>query len=194
MTQNTATTATDQDIRTFVDRTARFTDILDAAGDAWEAPTPCEGWSVRDVVEHVIGTQRDFLARQGLDAGPEPDLADPAAAWRAHLDRVTTVLVTPGVAEHEYDGFFGPTTVGATMADFYGWDLVVHGWDVARATGQDWSISEDEADTMHATADSWGQALYAEGICAAPVDVPEDASATDRLLARLGRHPSWHPA
>lgn len=194
MTQNTGTTAHGQDTRTLADRPARFTDILDAAGDAWEAPTPCEGWSVRDVVAHVIDTQRDFLARQGLDAGPEPDLTDPAAAWRAHLDRVTTVLVTPGVAGREYDGYFGPTTVGATMSDFYGWDLVVHGWDVARATGQDWSINEDEADAMHATADSWGQALYTEGICAAPVEVSQNASATDRLLARLGRHPSWRPA
>lgn len=194
MTQNTAQSTSHQHARTFTDRTARFTTILDAAGNAWEASTPCEGWSVRDVVAHVIDTQRDFFARQDLDAGPAPDLADPAAAWQTHLDRVTTVLTQPGVTEREYDGFFGRTTIGATMADFYGWDLVVHGWDVARATGQDWSISEDAAAAMHATADGWGPALYGEGICAAPVDVPEDASATERLLGRLGRDPSWQPA
>lgn len=194
MTQNTSLTTIHQDARTFTDRAARFTTILDAAGHAWDAPTPCEGWSVRDLVAHVIDTQREFLARQDVDAGPAPDLADPAAAWQTHLHRVTTVLVQRGIAEREYDGFFGRTTISATMADFYGWDLLVHGWDVARATGQDWSISDDTAAAMHATADGWGQALYAEGICAAPVDVPQDASATDVLLARLGRDPSWQPA
>ncbi|WP_170212972.1 hypothetical protein [Ornithinimicrobium flavum] len=98
------------------------------------------------------------------------------------------------VAEREYDGYFGRTTIRATMADFYGWDLVVHGSDVARATGQQWSISDDEAQALHTTADGWGEALYSEGICAAPVEVARDASATDRLLARLGRDPHWQPA
>ena len=80
------------------------------------------------------------------------------------------------------------------MADFYGWDLVIHGSDIARATGQSWSISDDEAAAMHATADGWGDALYSEGVCSAAVNVPDDASATDRLLARLGRDPEWQPS
>lgn len=104
------------------------------------------------------------------------------------------LLGVESVAEREYDGYFGRTTIGATMADFYGWDLVVHGSDVARATGQQWLISEDEAAALHATADGWGEALYSEGVCAAPVKVAQDASPTDRLLARLGRDPHWRPA
>ena len=102
--------------------------------------------------------------------------------------------VADGVAEHEYDGYFGRTTIAATMADFYGWDLVVHGSDVARATGQDWSVSEEEAASLHATANGWGHALHSEGVCADPVPVPDDASTTDRLLARLGRDPGWRPS
>ena len=194
MTQTTSATTPDQHAPTFVDRAARFTRILAAAGEAWDALTPCAGWSVRDVVAHVIDTQRDFLTGQGLDAGPVTDLADPAAAWNAHLDHVVAVLGKDRVAEREYDGYFGRTTIGATMADFYGWDLVVHGSDVARATGQQGSISDDEAQALHTTADGWGEALYSEGICAAPVEVARDASATDRLLARLGRDPHWQPA
>lgn len=194
MTETTSAATADHHAPTFADRAARFTTTLDAAGGAWDAPTPCTGWSVRDVVAHVVDTQRDFLARQGLDAGPVPDLADPAAAWRAQRDHVTAVLGEESVAEREYDGHFGRTTIGATMADFYGWDLAVHCWDVARATGQQWSISEDEVAALHATADGWGEALYSEGICAPPVTVAEDASATDRLLARLGRDPHWRPA
>ena len=103
------------------------------------------------------------------------------------------VLGRDGVADTEYDGYFGRTTVAATMADFYGWDLVVHGSDIARATGQGWAVGDEEAARLHATADSWGDALYSEGVCREAVEVDDAASATDRLLARLGRDPHWRP-
>lgn len=179
--------------RQFRERADRFAAILEGADGSWDAPTPCEGWTVRDVVEHVVETERDFLARMELDPGPAADLGDPAAGWRTHADGVAAVLSRDGVADREYDGWFGRTTVGATMADFYGWDLVIHGSDVARATGQAWSLADDEAASLHATADGWGDSLHAEGICAAPVPVGDDASPTDRLLARLGRDPGWRP-
>lgn len=199
MTQTTLTT--DHHLSLFQQRADRFTEVLDAvdaSGGHWDAPSPCEGWSARDVVAHVLESQRAFLdqhglAGQDLDAAPEPDLTDPAAAWRAQRAHVTSVLAVDGVAAREYDGYFGPTTIAATMADFYGWDLVVHGSDVARATGQEWSVSEDEAADLHATADGWGPALHSEGVCADAVEVGPDASVTDRLLARLGRDPGWRP-
>lgn len=178
----------------FAQRAATFAAVLDAADQHWDAPTPCEGWTVRDVVAHAIDTERGFLVRQGFDVGDAPALADPAAAWRVHAATVAGVLAEDGVAEREYDGYFGRTTIAATLADFYGWDLVVHGSDVARATGQDWSVSDEEAAALHATADGWGDALYSEGVCSSAVPVPDDASATDRLLARLGRDPGWRPA
>jgi len=178
----------------FTTRADAFAAILDGVGDRWDAPTPCDDWTVRDVVVHAIETERDFLQRQDLDPGPAPDLTDLRAAWREHAASVAGVLGRDGVAEREYDGYFGRTTIAATMADFYGWDLVVHGSDVARATGQPWEVSEEEARELHATADGWGEALYSEGVCAGAVDVPADASASDRLLARLGRDPRWAPA
>lgn len=148
---------------------------------------------MRDVVAHVIDTQRDFLTRQDLDPGPGPDLTDPVGAWHRHRAGVAEVLAGEGVADRAYDGYFGPTTIGETMADFYGWDLVVHGGDVARATGQPWSVTDEEAAALHATADGWGEALHSEGICSPAVAVPDDASATERLLGRLGRDPRWRP-
>lgn len=177
----------------FTDRAEAFAVVLDAADGRWDAPTPCAGWTVRDVVAHTIESERDFLVRQGLDVGDAPDLADPAAAWRRHTAAVAGCLSREGVAEREYDGYFGRTTIAATMADFYGWDLVIHGSDIARATGQAWSVDEDEAAALHATADGWGDALYSEGVCSDAVPVPDDATSTDRLLARLGRDPGWQP-
>jgi len=178
----------------FSERAEEFATILDSADQQWEAPTPCAGWTVRDVVEHAIKTERDFLERQTLEPGPAPDFADLSNAWRSHAAGVAEVLGREGVAEREYDGYFGRTTIAATMADFYGWDLVVHGSDIARATAQPWSISEEEAADLHRTADGWGEALYSEGVCSAAVPVADDASASDRLLARLGRDPGWRPA
>lgn len=180
-----------ENAQTFAERADQFATILDLADQQWDAPTPCEGWTVRDVVVHVIDTEREFLGRHDLSVGPRPELDDPVGAWLAHAARVTDTLRTDGVAEREFDGYFGRTTIGATMTDFYGWDLVIHGSDIARATGQPWSVTDAAAEAMHADADSWGEALYSEGVCASAIPVPDDASATDRLLARLGRDPKW---
>lgn len=192
MTQTTPDTR--HHLALFEQRADRFTDVVESVGTTdWDAPSPCEGWSARDVVGHVIETQRDFLEQHHLDAGSAPDLTDPAAAWRAQRAQVAEVLTDGEVAARHYDGYFGPTTVAATLADFYGWDLVVHGSDVARATGRAWSVTPEEAAALHATADGWGAALHSEGVCGDAVQVSDDASVTDRLLARLGRDPAWRP-
>lgn len=170
-----------------------FASFLDGADGGWDAPTPCEGWTVRDVVSHLIESERDFLAQHDIDLPPAPDLSDPAAAWRSHATVVTDALATDGVSEREFEGYFGPTTIGATMADFYGWDVRIHGSDVARATGQEWTVDEATADELLADVETWGDALYAEGICAPAVPVGPDASPTDRVLATLGRDPAWRP-
>ncbi len=171
----------------------RFGRILAAADGRWDARTPCEDWSVADVVSHVIDTERDFLARHQLAAGDAP-AGDPLQAWQAHATSTLATLETDGVADTEFDGYFGPATIGGTLAEFYGWDLAVHGWDVARATGQPDPISDTEAIQLDAGSQAWGPTLYSEGICGPAVPVPDDAGALDKLLGKLGRDPGWTPA
>ncbi|MCH1868426.1 maleylpyruvate isomerase family mycothiol-dependent enzyme [Nocardioides sp. CFH 31398] len=190
MTSTSSTTGTTGGTAAaFRERADRFAAALDLAGGRGDATTPCDGWTVADVVAHVVDTERDFLDRHGLPV-PAPSGDDPGARWRAHADAVAAVL-TEDVAARPYDGYFGPTTIGATMADFYGWDLEVHAWDVAVAAGASYEIPD--ADTLSRLADGWGPALHSEGICGPPVPVPDDASASDRLLGRLGRDPRWSP-
>lgn len=165
-----------------------FGAVVGALGPAqWAAPSPCAGWSAADVVDHVIDTEREFLAGHDVDLGPRP-AGDPAARWTAHraavLDKVDDTVLDRG-----YDGYFGRTTIGAMLVAVYGFDLVVHRWDVARAAGGATSFTDAEMDELEASLALFGDNLYAEGICGPPVPVPADASRQDRLLGVLGRDP-----
>ncbi|MEJ5946792.1 TIGR03086 family metal-binding protein [Pseudokineococcus basanitobsidens] len=159
----------------------------DVPTERWSAPSPCEGWTAADVVEHLVTTQRALLEEHGARLGPAPEVGtDPARAWRTHADAVRTVLGSP-VPATTFEGFFGPTTVGETLERFYVWDMVVHRWDVARAVGLDPDLTSAELDRVDRGAEGFGDALHMEGICAPALDVPAGASRETAVLARLGR-------
>ncbi|MGO4600660.1 TIGR03086 family metal-binding protein [Terrabacter sp. 2YAF2] len=158
----------------------------------WDAPSPCEGWSARDVLAHVIHSQRTFLAERGVDAATSVDLdsdpsIDPGDAWRVHLERMRELLADPAVAGMEYDGVFGRTTVGKSIVAFHGFDLVVHRWDIAAAAGLDERLTDSELDMLERSADGFGEHLYDDGVCKPALPVPDDADRQERVLARLGR-------
>jgi uncharacterized protein (TIGR03086 family) len=163
--------------------------VLDAVPSGmWTRQSPCADWSARDVVDHVIQTQREFLAGRGIDLGNPPDVAaDPVVAWRDHADRVTEAIADDAVVERAYEGHFGRTTVGATLEQFYIWDMLVHRWDIARTAGIDAGLTNAELDRIDSGADSFGEALYMDGICRPGVAVPAEADRETRALARLGR-------
>ena len=141
-----------------------------------------------DVLSHMIDSQRSFLVDRGFDVGPPPDVSsDPAAAWRQHSAAVQSLLDDPEVIATEYDGWFGPTTVGETIARFYLFDMVVHRWDIATAAGVDTELTDDEMDAIEASADALGDNIYQPGVCAEAVAVPEGGGRQAALLARLGR-------
>ena len=153
---------------------------------AWDAPSPCEGWSARDVVRHLAETQYETLTKNGVDLGSAPDFdADPVAAWDQHSRRVLHALANDDHAGRAIDWFFGPTTLGATFEQFYVWDMYVHRWDLARAAGLDADLTDAELDRIEQGADCRGEALHMEGMGRAIV--PTGGGRTTRVLARLGR-------
>lgn len=166
-----------------------LTQLLDGVPlDRWARPSPCPDWSARDVVAHLVGAQREFLGGRGVDLGPAPDVpADPAGAWRDHAGRVAAGLADDAVVQTPFDGHFGPTTLGRSFVDFYVFDMVVHRWDVARAVGGDESLTDAELDRIETAADSWGDALYLDGVCRRGVVAPAGADRQRTVLARLGR-------
>ncbi len=139
------------------------------------------------MVTHIIATQRDLLVGHGHDLGAMPDLSDPAAGLRSHADRVLGLVSRAHVVDVTYEGFFGTTTVGATLVQFYVWDMLVHRWDIARAAGGDETLTPAELDRIEAGANSFGDALHMEGICGPAVPPPAGAGRQVELLSRLGR-------
>ncbi len=166
-----------------------LTEIIEAVpASAWTSPSPCEGWTARDVVRHLIETQRELFTGRGVALGDQPDIdADPAQAWHDHAERVRQVISDEAVPAIAYDGYFGPTTLGATLQQFYVWDLYVHRWDIAHAAGLDAGLTDAELDRIEQGADSFGDALYMDGICRPGAPAPAAAGRLVHVLARLGR-------
>ena len=77
--------------------------------------------------------------------------------------------------------------MGANLVRFYGFDMLVHRWDVAQAAGVDAGLTADELDRIERGADGFGDALYLDGVCRPGVEAPADADREARVLARLGR-------
>lgn len=158
--------------------------------DRWDNPSPCEGWTARDVLRHLIDNHRDMPGYVGLS----PELRtsvddDPQGAWAEARGGMQALLDDPERAGLEYDGYFGRTTLQETVDRFLGFDLLVHGWDLARATGQDETMPEDEVRRVYSDAQKLGDNLRMGGICGPAVSVSDDASEQDRLLGLLGRTP-----
>ena len=170
---------------------AQMTDRVAAVPpDRWSAQSPCEQWTARDLVAHLVDVHGMFLGLVGRSLRPGPDVADdPLGAWTSARDQVQADLDDPERAMEEFDGLSGRSTFAQAVGRFICFDLDIHGWDLARATGQDERIDPDELPRLWQTAESFGEAIRSERVCGPAVQVPADAPEQDRLLAFLGRRP-----
>jgi uncharacterized protein (TIGR03086 family) len=168
---------------------ASMTALVEGVPDhAWANRSPCEQWTARDIVEHLVDVHARFqglVGRIPVDHPPVED--DPVAAWSAVRDQMQSDLEDPGRVAQEYDGRFGRSTFGASVDAFVCFDLVVHGWDLARATGQDDTMDPRDIVQVQAAVEAMGAVMRANGVIADPVEPAPDASDQDRLLAALGR-------
>lgn len=166
----------------------RFGDTVAAVGD-WSAPTPCEEWDAAALIDHVVSTERSFLADRGAEL-TELSSTDPAERWAEHRVELGEVLADDDFAGSSFDGAFGPTSIAETLTTFYGLDLLVHRADLDRATGTAPDLTDDELDRIEVIADRLGSNLWEMGATAPPVEVAADADRVTRVLARLGRPPA----
>jgi uncharacterized protein (TIGR03086 family) len=164
------------------------TTVGGVADDQWANLTPCEGWTARELVRHVVDTQGLFLGLVGRDLGSIPAVDDdPAAAWGGARVAVQQNLDDPRRAGSEFTGFFGLTTFESAVDRFVNSDLVIHRWDLARATGQDETIDPADAERVLDGARAFGDAFRGPGVCGPEVPVPPDAGLQARVLGFYGR-------
>ncbi len=155
--------------------------------DAWDAPTPCADWTVRDLVGHVIQTQGMFRGFVGRDTPSVDAEADPLGSWRTVSGTVQSDLDDPDLAAETFEGFFGTQSFQDAVDRFLSTDLVVHGWDLAHATGQDDTIDPTDVERVNAAAQGFGDAMRGAQAFGPELDPPDGADDQTRLLAFLGR-------
>ena len=177
-------------METIIDRYDRlsgaFADKVAAVpGDRWAARSPCEGWTARDVVRHVCETPGLFLGFVGREFGDLPD--DPAEAIAVSRERVLAALNDPDVAGAEYEGFMGRMTFADGIDRFINFDLVVHGWDLAKAAGLDDRIDPGDLARLEEASKGFGDAMRGPGAFGPEVEPPAGADEQTRVLAFLGR-------
>ena len=163
------------------------------APDGWDVPAPCEGWMARDVVGHLVGWVPSFFFEQwGLDWTPGPPATeDPVAAWRAIDLNLQAALDDPVMAATEADTRMGRVSFESRVDMICTPDLLVHTWDLARATGQDETLDPDEALRMFTNMEPMDEMIRGSGQFGPRVAVPDDADPQTKLIAFTGRDPQW---
>jgi uncharacterized protein (TIGR03086 family) len=171
--------------------------------EQWSNQSPCASWDARGVVEHIVVMHGVMLRPLDRALSTAPLTSDdPLAAFRAARADIEAVLQDPALAATECDTPGGRMTVAQQIDEVVSDDMVLHGWDLARATGQDdamdpedverqWSInSAIPAELMekYRTPGAFGPGIEVFG---PEVKVPEDAPLQDRLLGLIGRDPGW---
>lgn len=156
--------------------------------------TGCADWDVRTLLNHIVGGCAAFAAGahgEPVDLDAEHLGDDHVAAYRKAAADAVAAFREPGALDRTFTMPWGEmpgrAALGTALAE-----AAVHGWDLARAAGQPSSLDGDVAEAVHAMTTSMMQPLgrYPRGgAFADPVEVPDDAPVTDRMLAYLGRRP-----
>ncbi len=156
------------------------------AASRLDAPSSCDGWNIRTLMSHMLQTQRYFVgAARGEQVAPPmgtlPDLVgdEPMAEFERARTETLKTFGEPGVIEKT-----GPA-LGIAFSD-----QLLHGWDLARSTGQDATMPEGLPEAAYGLIHGRFTAEQRKGVFKPEIPVAANASAQDRLLAYTGRDPS----
>ncbi|MFH7596742.1 TIGR03086 family metal-binding protein [Streptomyces racemochromogenes] len=167
--------------------------------------TPCPGYAVGDLLGHLAGLAVAFRDAARKDLGPTTDTPPGAAApplpadWRERIPRALGELAEAWRDPSAWTGMTragGVDLPGAVAAAVAADELVVHGWDLARATGQEYAPDTPALHASHAFLLAAAQEAGAgQGVFGPVVPLPDGDGAPllDRTLALSGRDPGWKP-
>ncbi|MGR6965340.1 TIGR03086 family metal-binding protein [Geodermatophilus sp. URMC 61] len=162
-------------------------------------PTPCAGTPVAGLLAHVVGLTTAFRMAALKTPVPRQASASPddlPPDWRtripAQLDALVAAWQEPSAWEGtaEAGGVVMPAPVAATVALD---EVLVHGWDLAVATGQPYTADPASVAACTEFAAQAAAQGPTPGLFGPPVPVPDDAPPLDRLLGLTGRDPAWRP-
>jgi uncharacterized protein (TIGR03086 family) len=177
--------------------------VLKVPDSQLSEPTPCPEYTLGDLLDHVGGFARAFTAAATKASGDEVEAPRPGDAarledgWRTRIARDLRGLAE---AWRDPQAWTGMTKVGGVevpgeVAGVIGLDeLVVHGWDVARASRMpfDCDAASLKGIMSFVALDSpMGQMARENGIFGPPVEVPDASPLLDRVIALTGRQPAW---
>jgi uncharacterized protein (TIGR03086 family) len=173
----------------------RFGSAVRSADGKWDHSSPCAGWRARDVLEHVIGFH-DVLLLRPMGLKPERPQDNPQRRWELTFERLQQglgdrklferVIEVPSIGNNPASQLDAAKLIPRLTQD-----ALVHTWDLARAVGADDSLDPEWCAAFLAQLPADPRALSASGMFAAPFAIAADADSQSKLLARLGRDPSW---
>jgi uncharacterized protein (TIGR03086 family) len=153
--------------------------------DQLDNPTPCTEFTVRDVLEHMVGGATMFTAAFGGTA-PSVDPGDPLGAFGPTLSALGAAMHEPGALDRTIDGPSGAVP-GHEFAQFVVLDGLVHGWDLATATGQRYEPSDALVADAATFASGAIEPMRDGRTFAPPTEPPASAAPIERLAAFTGR-------
>lgn len=168
--------------------------------DQLDQSTPCASWNVRALINHIVGGSHWFAISTENGASPEVDTTentdwaggDFVAAYDEGSKRSIAAFAAAGAQEKMIKLPFG-TFPGAAFMALATTDTFIHGWDLAKATGQDANLNAQLAEQLlvGAKAAIPDQFRGPDGVApfGPELKAPESASAADKLAAFLGRQP-----
>ncbi len=162
----------------------------------WHDPTPCDDWDVREVVNHIVSG--NFWAAE-LGAGKTIEAVgdrldgdvlgdNPVAEYLVSAEMATSVFRAPGAMEVPCAVSYGPVP-GAIYCGHRTLDVLIHGWDVAKGTGQDTRLPPDLVEAVIEIVEPQAELLVGSGMFASDVTAAAGADRQTYLLAILGREP-----
>ncbi|HWC34867.1 MAG TPA: TIGR03086 family metal-binding protein [Mycobacteriales bacterium] len=160
----------------------------------WNEATPCEGWDVRALANHVVAGNywaAELAAGKTIDeVGTALDgdvLGDDAAgSYEKSAAAAAAAFEAPGALDAPCAVSYGPVP-GSVYAGHRIIDVLVHGWDLAKATGQDTTLDPDLVAACIEIVEPQLDMLAASGAFAPATEVGDDADPQARLLGWLGR-------
>jgi uncharacterized protein (TIGR03086 family) len=166
-----------------------------------DAATPCTDWDLRVLLNHTILWTAYSAERRAYGESAAEDLMskdftagpDYAGDYRAQLAKAVQAWSDPAAWDRELT-VMGNAMKAADVGAMLIMETVLHGWDVARATGQDYRCDDQLARALLATVGAQADMFRQYQGFAAVVPVPDDAPDFDRALALAGRDPRWKPS